>query len=125
MQDSKILNVLVSTNTKQKRFFIPQLNRKVKLYNLTDVVYKYYTTRIKNNNNNLYKAQKKLTRNILLGTEIKCKNKYHKKYKYGNLTIVIDSQLHTIINLENHCTGKSEMPVNKIYKKELNQIFKL
>ena len=82
----------------------------MKILKLSDEVYQYYKTMIRGNEDiTKDQAERKLTRNVMLGVEVPPRNtlerlKGNKLYYYGNLHIVV--RWGKVVYLSNHYGGK-------------------
>jgi hypothetical protein len=79
---------------------------KLELLNLTNKAFRYYSKRVKGNEDITYDlARRKLTRNVMLAAEIPPRDqsdleKGNKLYHYGNLHILVKGDW--VINIKNH-----------------------
>lgn len=116
---------------KPEVFYIPSLDSNVALFKLSDEAYKYYITKIRNNENeDLYTSRKKLSRNILCSEKTYSRDIAVDKYVYGNLHIYVNRINHEIVWLKNHkrLGNRLYISYNKIndkLKEELNEILRL
>jgi hypothetical protein len=115
----------------QEVFYVPSIDSNIALFNISDEAYKYYIAKIKNNENeDLYTARKKISRNILCSEKGYSRDVAVDKYIYGNLHIYVNRINHEIVWLKNHkkLGNRLYISYNKInnkLKEELNEVLEL
>jgi hypothetical protein len=115
----------------QEIFYSPTLDSNFALYNISNEAYKYYITKIKNNENeDLYTSRKKLSRNILCSEKLWSRDSNIDRYAYGNLHIYVNKLNHEIVWLKNHKKLGNRLyisynTINDKLKIELNEVLGL